>query len=452
MNIGTGDSGLGTRLIVGFGSTGASVARHLRREGVPFAVTDSRTHPPGAEAANDVPHVYGRFENPLPTDQIAEAVVSPGVSLGESLLEELRACGVPLVGDIELFARALDRAPSPQSPVPSVIAITGTNGKSTVCSLVAAMARAAGRVTAAGANLGTPALDLIDPEVELYVLELSSFQLELTHSLTPLVATVLNVSDDHLDRHGSIEAYVNAKARIYARSQVAVINREDARVMAMPFGDATCIGFGLDVPPSECDYGLRDETLCRGEQTLMPTADVPLAGRHNLANVLAAWAIAAAAGVDDASIARAVRAFRPLAHRLTPVGERAGVRYFDDSKATNVSAATATLAGLADPLVVIAGGQGKGQDFTAFAGMLAERARAVVLLGVDAPLIERAIAGRIPVVRATSMEQAVSAAARLAWAGDSVVLAPACASLDMFDNYASRGDAFARAVEVLDGC
>ncbi|MGA7964623.1 MAG: UDP-N-acetylmuramoyl-L-alanine--D-glutamate ligase [Gammaproteobacteria bacterium] len=443
----------GTRLIVGFGSTGASVARYLEREGLAYAVTDSRAHPPGADASMQAPHVFGRFESPLPADQIAEAVVSPGVSLGESLLEDLRALGVPVVGDIELFARALDRIPDSGSRVPSVIAITGTNGKSTVCSLVTAMARAAGRVAVAGANLGTPALDLIDPRVELYVLELSSFQLELTHSLAPLVATVLNVSDDHLDRHGSIEAYVNAKARIYARSRIAVFNREDARVMAMQFGDATCIGFGLDAPPSECDYGLREGMLCRGDQVLFAAADVPLAGRHNLANVLAAWAIAAAAGVDDASIARAVRAFRPLAHRLTAVGEHAGVRYFDDSKATNVSAATATLAGLAGPLVVIAGGQGKGQDFTAFAGMLAERARAVVLLGVDAPLIELAIAGRIPVVKAANMEGAVSAAARLAQSGDSVVLAPACASFDMFDNYGARGDAFARAVEALfDGC
>ncbi len=452
MNAGTQNPAAATRLIVGYGVTGASVARYLRREGVPFAVTDSRENPPGAESANDVPHVFGRFASPVPAEQISEAVVSPGVSLGETVLQDLRALGVPIVGDIELFARALDRVPGSGPRVPSVVAITGTNGKSTVCSLVAAMAREAGRVTAAGANLGTPALDLIDPRVELYVLELSSFQLELTHSLAPLVAVVLNVSDDHLDRHGSIEAYVAAKARIYARTRIAVINRDDERVSAMPVGSAARVSFGLDEPPTPDDYGIRAGSLCRGATPLLALADVPLAGRHNLANVLAAWAVAAAAGVDDAAIARAVVAFRPLAHRLAPAGEHAGVRYLDDSKATNVSAAVAALTGLAEPLVVIAGGQGKGQDFAPFADVLAARARAVVLVGEDAPLIERAIAGRVPVVRAQGMAQAVVEASRLARPGESVVLSPACASYDQFDGYAARGDAFARAVEALHGC
>lgn len=448
--VGTTDQGCAASrsLVLGLGASGVSALKYLQRQGCQVRATDDRSDRAVLAGAAWCP-TEAAVENLDATDIL---VVSPGVPLDAPLVEAARQRGIEVLGDIELFARAVAREPGPGSRVPPVVAITGTNGKSTVCSLVTAMAREAGRVTAAGANLGTPALDLIDPQVELYVLELSSFQLELTHSLAPLVAAVLNVSDDHLDRHGSIEAYVNAKARIYARSRIAVINREDARVMAMPFGDATCIGFGLDAPPSEGDYGMREGMLCRGDQALFAAADVPLAGSHNLANVLAAWAIAAAAGVDDASIARAVRAFHPLAHRLAAVGQHGGVRYLDDSKATNVSAATATLAGLAGPLVVIAGGQGKGQDFTAFAGMLAERARAVVLLGVDAPLIERAIAGRIPVVREGSMEHAVSAAARLAQPGDSVVLAPACASFDMFDNYGARGDAFARAVEALDGC
>lgn len=452
MSVGIVNPESGTRLIVGYGATGASVARYLQREGLAFAVTDSREHPPGADAAMQVPHVFGRFENPLPDVKIAEAIVSPGISLGERLLEELRALGVPIVGDIELFARALDRTAAAGAQSPSVIAITGTNGKSTVSSLVAAMAREAGRVTAAGANLGTPALDLIDPEVELYVLELSSFQLELTHSLTPLAATVLNVSDDHLDRHGSLDAYVNAKARIYAHTRIAVVNRDDPRVMAMAPGGASRVSFGLDAPPAAGDYGISGSMLYRGPAPLLAVSEVPLAGRHNLANVLAAWALAAAAGVSDEAIVRAVRAFRPLAHRLTPAGEHGDVRYLDDSKATNVSAASATLAGLSGPLVVIAGGQGKGQDFAPFAEALAARARAVVLIGEDAALIERAIARRIPVVCAGDMGEAVREASRLARPGDSVVLAPACASFDMFANYAARGDAFVRAVEALDGC
>ncbi len=441
MRVGTRDAERGMRqgLVLGLGASGVSALGYLQSRGWKVSATDDRPDRKARAGAAWCPPETA--VNSL--DAIDMLVVSPGVPLDTPLVSAARQHGIEVLGDVELFARAVT--------VP-VIAVTGTNGKSTVCSLVAAMACAAGRITAVGANFGTPALDLIDPQVALYVLELSSFQLELTHSLAPLVATVLNVSDDHLDRHGSIEAYVDAKARIYAHSRIAVVNRDDARVMAMPFGHARRIGFGLDAPPTPSDYGLREAMLYRGEQPLLAASEVPLSGRHNLANVLAAWALAAAAGVDDAAIARAVRAFRPLVHRLTPAGEHAGVSYLDDSKATNVSAAMATLAGLDGPLVVIAGGQGKGQDFTAFAAVLAERARAVILLGVDAPLIARALAGRIPVVQATTMEQAVAEAARCAQPGDRVVLAPACASFDLFDNYGARGDAFVRAVAAFDDC
>lgn len=439
------DAGARTRLIVGLGATGESVARHLARQGLSFAVTDNRYHPPGERAAESVPHRYGRFESPLPFADTLEAVVSPGVSSREPFLRGLQAHGVPLVSDIELFARAANRP---------VVAVTGTNGKSTVVSLVAAMARAAGRRVALGGNLGTPALDLLGTDVDVYVLELSSFQLERTRTLAPEVAVVLNVSADHLDRHESVETYAAAKARIYAHAHHAIVNRDDPRVMDMTSEREDTVSFGLD-EPGRNHYGLRkfdgESWLCRGDEKLMAVDEVPLAGRHNLANILAAWALGAQTGLDDAVMAAAVREFRPLPHRLVPVGEHAGVRYFDDSKATNVSAACATLESLAAPLVVIAGGEGKGQDFAPFADALAERARSVVLIGKAARAIATALRDRIPVAFANDMSDAVGLAAALARPGDTVVLAPACASHDMFRDYQARGEAFARAVEVLDG-
>ncbi len=428
-------------LVIGYGASGASVRHYLERRGWQVSVTDrDPARAPFAGAAWCAPEVAGAT-----LADMALVVVSPGVPLASDLVADARKRGIEVVGDIELFARAV-AAP--------VVAVTGTNGKSTVATLVAAMAAADGRRVAAGGNLGTPALDLLAPEVELYVLELSSFQLELTASLAPAAAVVLNLSPDHLDRHGSLNAYAIAKARIYERAAIAVINRDDARVVKMVRGRESIVSFGLNAP-EDGQYGLREQNgetlLCRGGKTLLRAAEVPLAGRHNLANVLAAWALGAALGFSDAAMAKAVRGFHALPHRLALVGERRGVRYLDDSKATNVSAACAALAGLAGPLVVIAGGQGKGQDFSEFADVLSARARALVLIGADAELIERAIAGRVPVVRAADMSDAVGMAAALAEPGDRVVLAPACASLDMFRDYNERGDVFARAVEALDG-
>lgn len=433
-----------TRLVVGLGKTGESVIRYCAREHVAFAATDSRRRPPGAPAAAGAPHCYGRLDSPVPVAGLSEAVVSPGVSSREPFLRALRARGVPLISDIELFARSVARP---------VVAVTGTNGKSTVVTLVAAMAQAAGRRTLAGGNLGPPALDLLTADAELIVLELSSFQLERTRTLAPAAAVVLNLSPDHLDRHASIEAYAAAKARIYQHAIHVVSNRDDPAVANMTAARPDRVDFGLDSPP-EADYGLREKRgevwLCRGRTELVSAGEVPLAGRHNLANVLAAWALGAAVGLDDAAMARAVRTFAPLPHRMTPVATRAGVRYLDDSKATNASAACAALRGLGVAGVVIAGGEGKGQDFAAFADCLAAHARAAVLIGAAAPDIERRLQGRLPVERASGMVQAVRRAAALAAPGDDVVLAPACASHDMFADYAARGEAFVRAVEGLD--
>lgn len=470
---GARDSGLGTRgtrtrhpapgtlhskaqarLIVGLGATGESVARYLVREGLPFVATDSRARPPGVKSVEHAPHRFGRFESPLPFADIEEAVVSPGISSREPFLQGLQAHGVPLVSDIELFARAVSRVPDPESRAPQILAVTGTNGKSTVVSLVAAMAKAAGRRVAVGGNLGTPALDLLGRTVDLHVLELSSFQLERTNSLAPQIAVVLNVSPDHLDRHESVRAYADAKARIYSHARHAIVNRDDPRVMGMIAKHAAPVSFGLDAP-GRGHYGLREQGgeswLCRGSEKLIAAAEVPLAGRHNLANVLASWALGARAGLDDDCMATAVRGFHPLPHRLVPVGEHAGVRYLDDSKATNVGAACATLSGLTSPLVVLAGGDGKGQDFGAFADRLANQARAVVLMGNAAREIAAALRGRVPVTFAAGMSEAVGMAAAQAGPRDTVVLAPACASQDMFRDYKARGEAFARAVEALHG-
>ncbi len=424
-------------LVLGLGASGLSALAYLRRQGWRMRATDD--HDDRAALAGDAWCPADQAMTVLDDTQLM--VVSPGVPLDSKLVRAARERGIEILGDVELFARSV---------LAPVVAITGTNGKSTVTRLVEAMARAGGIVTAAGGNLGTPALDLLDPSVELYVLELSSFQLELTDSLAPRVATVLNISADHLDRHGSLEAYTRAKARIYERARTGVFNRDDLIAGTLGQAGAERITFGLDEPPGDTDYGVRAGKLCRGGEALMDVAEVPLAGRHNLANVLAAWALAAVAGVADRDIARAVREFKPLAHRLELVAEREGVRFYDDSKATNVSAACSSLQGLDGSLVVIAGGQGKGQDFTDFADLLTARARAVVLMGVDSPLIARALSGRVDVLSAASMAEAVTAAARLARPGDCVVLAPACASQDMFADYAARGEAFVQAVEALD--
>ncbi len=447
-----GDPELARRrcMIVGLGRTGVSALRYLRSAGAQVCATDC-DHA-RAEVAGEAWRRPGEALSALAATDLL--VVSPGIPPDFELVVEARKRGIEIVGDIELFARAVSSVSSSRPPVP-IIAVTGTNGKSTVASLVAAMAACAGRRVAVGANLGTPALDLIAPGVEVYVLELSSFQLELTDSLAPMAAAVLNVSADHLDRYRSLEAYGAAKARIYTRAETAIANRDDPVVLEMVRDRVGAVSFGLDEPAGAGDFGLREcggeIVLCRGEERLIAAREVPLAGRHNLANALAAWALGAAVGLPDAPMREALRAFRPLPHRLAPVRSRRGVRYLDDSKATNVSAACAGLAGLSGPLVVIAGGEGKGQDFAPFADCLTGRARAVILIGAAAEAIEAAIAGRVPAVRAGSMDAAVAAAAARAESGDCVVLAPACSSLDMFRNYAARGEAFVRAVEALDG-
>ena len=452
----TGPGGQPKTLILGLGKTGLSCARYLRAQGIPVAVTDSRPQPPGLAAVReelpDLPLFLGAFD--AAARAVAERlVVSPGIALSDPRLAPAIGRGVEVVGDIELFARAV------QAPV---VAITGSNGKSTVTTLVGDMTRASGLRTAVGGNLGEPALELLDPAIQLYVLELSSFQLETTRSLRPRVATVLNISADHLDRYPSLEAYAATKASLLRGAEVGLLNRDDPRVAAMTGLAAEDRWFGLgtprDTPLMVADYGLREvggnTWLARGEEPLLRADELPLAGHHNLANSLAALALGEVCGLPLAARLAALRGFRGLAHRTVLVAERRGVRWFDDSKGTNPGATVAALRGLINPqrpgrALLIAGGEGKGADFTELAEAVAETARTLILIGRDAPLIEQAMARRVPTHRARALDEAVRLAAQLAQPGDAVLLSPACASFDMFDNYEHRGRVFVAAVEGL---
>jgi UDP-N-acetylmuramoylalanine--D-glutamate ligase len=440
----------GKVLVVGLGKTGLSCIRHLQAQGHQLALTDSRSNPPGlAEARDqwpDLPLFVGGFDDSV--FAAADAlVVSPGVSLEEPQIAAAIRAGKPVLGDIELFARAVETP---------VVAITGSNGKSTVTSLLGEIAEAAGIRVAVGGNLGEPALDLLQQPAELFVLELSSFQLDSLSSLQPQVAALLNISADHMDRYADLDAYLSSKARVFLGAHAAVINRDDEHVRALLTDDMPHSSFGLTAP-GEGQFGVRADAagnwLCRGDQALMATDQLLMPGRHNWLNALAAWALADRLGIEDASVAQVLRRFPGLPHRSQLVRELRGVRWYNDSKGTNVGATIAAVEGLADSgkgrVVLIAGGDGKGADFSALAPAVAESARCVVLIGRDAPAIEAALDGSVEVIRAGSMAEAVERARLQAQPGDSVLLSPACASFDMFDNYMHRGDVFVRAVEGL---
>ena len=437
-------------LVVGLGLSGLSSARYLARQGYAVTVADSRAQPPGLAALHvELPGVAvhtGAFDPVLFRDP-GLLVVSPGVSLKEPVIAEASARGVEAVGDVELFARAA-KAP--------VIAITGANGKSTVTSLVGEMGKEAGFDTAVGGNIGVPVLDLLrTPEPEVYVLELSSFQLETTTSLNARAATVLNISPDHMDRYASVDEYVSAKARIFRGDGLMVLNADDPAVMGMSLPGRSSVRFGAGPPMSDFDYGLREHGgelwLARGERLLLPASSVPIPGRHNLMNVLAAMALAEALHVPLDAMKRAVAKFQGLHHRTELVADRDGVKWVDDSKGTNVGATIAALSGMDAPVILIAGGDGKGADFSGLREPVAKCARAVILIGRDAPQIEKALGNAVPVTRASDMHAAVRAANRIAQPGDVVLLSPACASFDMFRNYEHRGQVFAQAVREMLG-
>lgn len=446
-------------LIVGLGASGASSLRHLAPLGARLTVTDSRATPPGVDALRtqypDVRFVLGGFAAPQPLSQFKLAVVSPGVSLDEPFVRELAAAGVAIIGDIELFARALQAQASGSAP--QVVAITGSNGKSTTTTLVGEMAKAAGLRVAVGGNLGLPALDLLAADIELYVLELSSFQLETTHSLRCKAAAFLNLSQDHLDRHGSMAHYGDVKARIFEGCETAVVNREDPATWRASAATRT-LSFGVN-DAAEGQYGLRqvesDTWLCAPDPQTHLTAqalrlaDLKIFGLHNAANALAALALADAAGIAREASLRALREFKGLAHRCEFVASVAGVDYFNDSKGTNVGSTLAALLGLPAPIVWLGGGQGKGQSFIELRAALAQKSRAAVLFGEDAARIEADVSGAAPIYREPDMRAALARARALAQPGDRVLLSPACASFDQFKSYVDRGEQFRAAVREL---
>jgi UDP-N-acetylmuramoylalanine--D-glutamate ligase len=437
----------GRTIVVGLGRTGLACARYLHARGIDFAVTDSRAVPPETAAlqsfAPAVETRFGGFDRGL-LDGAAQVIASPGVSLEEPFLKTAAERGIPVVGDIELFVREA------QAPI---AAITGTNGKSTVTTLVAAMANAAGKSAIAAGNLGRPVLELLDePVPQLYVLELSSFQLETTQSLRAAAATVLNVTPDHMDRYPSIEAYAAAKARIFDGADAAVLNFDDPIVRAMAESVPQRLGFSVSNDP-QADYqatiDARDIVLSRRGERLVAMSELKIAGLHNAANALAALAMCEALGLDRAACLAALREFSGLPHRSLFVAEVRGVRFVDDSKGSNVGATQAAVAGMPGSLVLIAGGQGKGQDFAPLADVFRGKVRHVVLIGQDASQIETALRGVCTTEYAHDMAAAVNAAARAARPGETVLLSPACASLDMFRDYAHRGDVFAACVREL---
>lgn len=439
-------------VIVGLGRTGLSCARHLRARGWRLAVTDTRLQPPElarlTELDPQIPVRLGGLDTRL-LDEAVCVVASPGVSLAEPFFVEARRRGLQIVGDIELFARAVD-AP--------VAGITGTNGKSTVTTLLGRMAERAGIKVRVGGNLGEPALDLLAPAqaTQLYVLELSSFQLEATTSLQLKAASVLNVTPDHLDRYPSVAAYAQAKARIFARCDTAVINLDDPLVVAMPRPGQRTLSFSLrasiGADYSIAESGLRRATewwLTRAGEPLLPVSALKIKGLHNAANALAALALGEALGVALPAMLAELEAFAGLPHRSQWVAELNGVTYINDSKGTNVGATLAAVGGMQGTLVMIAGGDGKNQDFAPLAAAFRGKVRHTVLIGRDAAAIARALQGVCTVELCASLEEAVRAAARAAQPGDTVLLSPACASLDMFRDYTQRGAVFTQAVKEL---
>ena len=435
-------------LVLGLGDTGLSVARWLVARGGIARVADTRAAPPrAADLGAGTELVTGAF-SPALLERIDLVCISPGLSLEETIVREALARGVPVLGDIELFAWEVRRTPT------KVLAITGTNGKTTVTALAAHLLRAAGSDVAAAGNIGPAALDALakrlDSPLAAWVLELSSYQLETTWALEPDAAALLNVTEDHLDRYAGIDEYAAAKARVFLGDGVRILNRDDPRSLAYAIAGRRSLTFGLDAPTRDADFGLADGWLVRGSERILALDELPIFGRHNAANALAACALAVCGGASLESLAAGLRTFRGLPHRLERVALRHGVAWYDDSKGTNVGATIAALAGLGNKAILIAGGVGKGQDFSALAPAVQAHAARVLLIGRDSALIERALASTgVPLERCSSMEQAVQRASECAVPGEDVLLSPACASFDMFRDYKHRGDAFAAAVRAL---
>ncbi len=438
-------------IIIGLGATGLSCARYLKSEDIPFAVIDTRPNPPHLEefkkAYPDVPLSLGALDGNL-LDQASSVIISPGLSIKNPAILRQISKGTPVIGDIELFAL--------KTKVPT-IAITGTNAKSTVTTLVYEMAKTAGFKVKVGGNLGTPALDLLGEEkTELFVLELSSFQLETTFSLKPTIASVLNVTPDHMDRYATFEDYASAKRHIYSDCEIAVCNRDD------PFTDCgktfhkQKLQFTLNNPRDD-EFGLIENHgkfyLAHGSEVLLPVEELPILGKHFQANALAALAIGYGFGLPKEAMLNALKCFKGLPHRVQLVRGRQGVLWYNDSKGTNVGATLAAIEGLGGvikgKLILIAGGVGKNADFSSLIPSIEKYVKAVILIGQDANIIANVLGSSVPIQFAKSMEEAVLIAANCAEAGDSVLLSPASASFDMFKNFEHRGSVFMDIVNAL---
>lgn len=448
-------------LVLGLGETGMSLVRWLAAQGARVRAADSREHPPSLDILRaQFPQVdvrCGIFRGEL-LDGITLIAISPGVPLRDPLVMKAVAQGIPVVGDIELFALSL-----PKNNCPKIIAITGSNGKTTVTSMVGAMCRAAGKETLVAGNISPAVLDVLlqrdGKHPDIWVLELSSFQLETTASLNADAATVLNISEDHMDRYSDMGEYIAAKARIFradGHGGVQVLNRDDADSSAMALLVRKHITFGLNSPPpSDEDWGIEsadaDIWLKQGKQRVMNASELMVEGLHNVANALAALALCRAIALPLPPLLDALRNFKGLPHRVEAVAEINGVIYYDDSKGTNVGATVAALKGLGRRAVAILGGDGKGQDFSPLASAVSQHARAVVLIGRDADKIATALQHcDVPLLHARDMNDAVRQSAAQALPGEAVLMSPACASFDMYRNYVHRAEAFVSAVRTLE--
>ncbi|HET6720824.1 MAG TPA: UDP-N-acetylmuramoyl-L-alanine--D-glutamate ligase [Rhodocyclaceae bacterium] len=443
-------------LILGLGESGFAMVRWCVRLGARVSVADSRAAPANRDAAlalgATVTCGAQAFASLSLLDGVDLVALSPGLAKADPLPQAALARGLPLWSEIEFFAAALrDLAPASQ-----VLAITGSNGKTTTTALTAALVNAAGLSAIAAGNISPAALDALMAVLDgntmpaVWVLELSSFQLETTQSLNAAGATVLNVSEDHLDRYRDMDDYAAAKARVFLGAAVAVLNREDPRVMAMgaALADRQLVSFGLDPAPGVADFGVADGWLMHGTQRLLPARELGLTGSHNVANALAALALCQSVGIEPAAVLDGLRQFKGLPHRVEWVAAENGVDYYDDSKGTNVGATLAALQGMGRKVAIILGGDGKGQDFSPLKAALVEHGRAVALIGRDADAIAAAIAGcGVPTRRCADMAEAVAYCRAAAQAGDAVLLSPACASLDMYRNYAHRAEVFIAAVK-----
>ena len=432
-------------MVVGIGATGLSIARHLQRSNCDAVFFDSRDEPPGLEELKEIfPDAKVLLGGSKLPKSVQRIIASPGIADSHPLLAKAHKKKVEVVSDIELFARDA-KAP--------FVAVTGSNGKSTVTTLIYHMCIADGREVLAGGDLGEPALDLLDQDKpDVYVLELSSFQLQRTQNLPAQISVLLNVSPDHLDWHKDEDEYRQSKYRVFRDAKAAVFNRSDEEAAKHTRHCDQVVSFGLDTP-EDGHYGLRvddEETyLARGEILLLATRDLAMYGMHNQLNALAALAAGDLLGLEMEAMLQVLVEFPGLPHRMQFVARIGAVDYINDSKATNVAAAVASIESIDNMLVLVAGGDGKGGDFGDLSGAVEDKLRGAVLIGKDAEKIAHALDTVMPVQFADTMGAAVSMAAQCAESDDTVLLAPACASLDQYKNYMERGDSFCNAVEAL---